>query len=158
MKSPPNFYRVIQIILQMCLCDQSLVTLGFLWGRLSQPQFHKALTRKIPFLRGGLEILQQCDKRVNTKSKKFWWSIRTFVEVTSDKMVRGEGVRRAICSPPPILNRVNSWKLLSNVSKSSLLHIAMLLDMALCFFRKTLIVSCFTIYFKISSQIRTLWK
>ena len=101
MKSPPNFYRVIQIILQMCLCDQSLVTLGFLWGRLSQPQFHKALTRKIPFLRGGLEILQQCDKRVNTKSKKFWWSIRTFVEVTSDKMERGEGVRGAICSPPP---------------------------------------------------------
>ena len=30
-------------------CDQSLVTVAFLWEELSQPQFYKGLTRKIAF-------------------------------------------------------------------------------------------------------------
>ena len=30
----------------MCSCDQSLVTLAFLWEKLSQPSFYKDLTRK----------------------------------------------------------------------------------------------------------------
>ena len=35
MTSPTNFYHVIQIILWMSSCDQSLVTLTFLWEKLS---------------------------------------------------------------------------------------------------------------------------
>ena len=34
--------------------DQSLVTLEFLWYKLSSSQFYKKLTRKIAFMRGGL--------------------------------------------------------------------------------------------------------
>ena len=44
-----KFYQVIQIILQMRSCDQSLVTLAFLWEKLFQPQFYKDLTRKTTF-------------------------------------------------------------------------------------------------------------
>ena len=33
----------------MCSCDQSLVTLVFLWEKLSQPEFYKDLTRKTAF-------------------------------------------------------------------------------------------------------------
>ena len=33
----------------MWSCDQSLVTVGFLLEKLSQPQFYKDLTRKIVF-------------------------------------------------------------------------------------------------------------
>ena len=40
MTSPTKFYHVIQIILYMCSCDQSLVTVAFLWEKLSQPQFY----------------------------------------------------------------------------------------------------------------------
>ena len=40
-----KFYHLIQIIFWMCSCDQSLVTLAFLWEKLSQPQFYKDLTR-----------------------------------------------------------------------------------------------------------------
>ena len=36
----------------MYSCDQSLVTLAFLWEKLSLPQFYKALTRKIAFFEG----------------------------------------------------------------------------------------------------------
>ena len=49
-----KFYHVIQIVLQMCSCDQSLATVAFLWETLSQPQFYKDLTRKTAFFRGGL--------------------------------------------------------------------------------------------------------
>ena len=38
----------------MCSFDQSLVTLAFLWQKLSKSQFYKDLTRQTVFLRGGL--------------------------------------------------------------------------------------------------------
>ena len=54
MRSPTEFYHVIQIILLMCPCDQRLVTLAFLWEKLSQPQFYKDLDRRNSFFGGGL--------------------------------------------------------------------------------------------------------
>ena len=36
----------------MSSCDQSLVTVAFLWEKLSQPQFYKDLTKKIAFFEG----------------------------------------------------------------------------------------------------------
>ena len=36
----------------MCSCDQSLVTVAFLWEKLSQPQFYKDLARKNAFFEG----------------------------------------------------------------------------------------------------------
>ena len=50
--SPTKYYSVIQIILKMWSCDQSLVTLAFLWEKLSQPQVYKDLTRKTAFFEG----------------------------------------------------------------------------------------------------------
>ena len=44
---------MIQIILKICSCDQSLVTVAFLRETLSDPQnlkFYKDLTRKIAFV------------------------------------------------------------------------------------------------------------
>ena len=38
----------------MCSCDQILVTLAFLFEKLSQPQFYEDLTKKPIFLRGGV--------------------------------------------------------------------------------------------------------
>ena len=35
MMSPTKYYQVIQIILQMWPCDQILVTVSFLWEKLS---------------------------------------------------------------------------------------------------------------------------
>ena len=82
MTLPTKFYHVIQITLQVCSCDQNLVTVA------SQPQFYKDLTRKTTFLRGDLasnsmfgtgtrykiEILHQCGKKVKTKSQKDFWA------------------------------------------------------------------------------------
>ena len=47
-----TFYYVIQITLQMCSCDQTLVTLAFVLKKLSQPQFYKNLTQKNAFFEG----------------------------------------------------------------------------------------------------------
>ena len=62
-----------------------MVTVEFLWEKLSQPQFRKDLTRKTAFFRGlvllqipwfgtgircKLEFLHQCGKKVKTKSQK----------------------------------------------------------------------------------------
>ena len=47
-----TFYYVIQITLQMCSCDQTLVTLAFVLEKLSQPQFYKNLTQKNAFFEG----------------------------------------------------------------------------------------------------------
>ena len=44
-----KLYHLIQIILSMWLCDQSLITLAFSWEKLSKPQFYKDLTRKTAF-------------------------------------------------------------------------------------------------------------
>ena len=78
-------FHVIQIILQMCSCDQSLVIVTFLGEKLLQPQFYKDLTRKTAFFwwvilvqvhefgtgtRCKLKILHQCGKKFKTKSQK----------------------------------------------------------------------------------------
>ena len=98
----------------MCSCDQSLVTLAFLWEKLSQPQFYKDLTRKTAFLRGGLgsssiirlglgtnlKLYTSVGKGLKLKVRKFLGLIPTFVEVTGEKLVGGAFWL-------PILNKVN---------------------------------------------------
>ena len=84
--------------------DQSLVTLAFLWEKLSQPQFYKDLTRKTTFFEGwswfkfdnlGLELGKNLKfytsvvKGLKLKARKFWGLIPTFVEVTGEKLVGG---------------------------------------------------------------------
>ena len=119
MTSPTKCYHVIQIILLICSCDQSLVTAAFLWEKLSQPQFYKDLTRKTTFFEGwswfkfnnlglalstGLKFYISVVKVLKLKVRKVLGLIPTFVEVTGEKLVG-----RSFCSPPPstILNRVN---------------------------------------------------
>ena len=51
----------------MWSCRQSLVTLAFLWKKLSELQFYKDLTRRNSFLRNSLDL---SEKRVKTKSLK----------------------------------------------------------------------------------------
>ena len=102
MTSPTKFYHVIQIILQICSCDQSLVTLVFLWEKLSQPQFYKDLTRKAAFFEelfwfkfNSLELVLSTNlkfyispaKVLKLKLRKFWGLIPTYVEVTGEKLV-----------------------------------------------------------------------
>ena len=95
----------------MCSCGQSLVTLAFLWEKLSQPQFDKDLTRKTAFFEDGrgsssiiwdwhrykLEILHQQGKRVKTKSQK----ANSYV----CRSYRGKTGRGSVFASP-ILNRV----------------------------------------------------
>ena len=65
-------YHVNQIILQMWSCDQNLVSLAFLWDKLSKPQFYKDLTKKkhyfwgvvLIFSRYGLKILHQVKSKI----------------------------------------------------------------------------------------------
>ena len=88
----------------MCLCDQSLVTVAFLWEKLSQPQFYKDLTRKTTFFEGwscfkfnnlglalgaNLEFYTSVTKRLKLKVGKFRGLIPTFLEVTGKKLVVG---------------------------------------------------------------------
>ena len=102
MTSPTKFYHVIQIILQICSCDQSFVTLVFLWEKLSQPQFYKDLTRKAAFFEelfwfkfNSLELVLSTNlkfyispaKVLKLKLRKFWGLIPTYVEVTGEKLV-----------------------------------------------------------------------
>ena len=124
MTSRTKFYQMIQIILQLCSCDQSLVTQAFLWKKLSQPQFYKDLTKKPIFFKGwswpkfnnlglalgiNLKIYTSKEKRLKLKFREFWGLIPRFVEVTGEKLV-GEG-GGAFCPPPPLfLNRVNIVK------------------------------------------------
>ena len=54
MTLPTKFYHMIQIILEMWPCDQSLVNLAFLREELLRPQFHMDLTRKNTFFRDAL--------------------------------------------------------------------------------------------------------
>ena len=103
-----------------------MVTLAFLWEKLSQPQCYKGLTRKTAFLRGGLgsrlitlnvwplrmtlrydlEILQECGKRPKTKSQDVLGANSYVCRSYREKTGRG-----VFCStPPPILNRVTSNK------------------------------------------------
>ena len=85
-------------------CDQSLVTVAFLWEELSQPQFYKGLTRKIAFLGRcswfkfnnlgltlgtNLKFYTSVTKGLKIKVRKFWVLIHMFVEVTGEKLVGG---------------------------------------------------------------------
>ena len=107
-------------IVDMWSCDQGLVTLVFLWQKLSSPQICKDLTRKIIFLEGcswfkvinlGLSLgmaLKFCTsvaKGSKLKVRKFWGQIPMFVEVTREKLLGGP-----FCPPPP-----PSWKGLKRV-------------------------------------------
>ena len=100
MTSPKNFITWFKLY---CSCDQSLVTLTFLWEKLSQPQFYKDLTRKTAFserwswfkfnylglaLGTKWNIYTSVAKGLKRKVRKFWGLIRTFVEVTGEKRVR----------------------------------------------------------------------
>ena len=111
--SPTKFYPVIQIILKMCSFDQSLVTIAFLWEKLSQPQFYKDLTRNTTFFEGwswfkfnnlglaqgtSLKFYISVAKGLKLKVRNVSVLIPTFVEVTGEKLVGGPF--------PPILNRV----------------------------------------------------
>ena len=115
MTSPAKFYHVIQIILLMCSCDQSFVTLAFLWKKLSQPHFSKDLTRKTASfevwswfkfnnlglaLDTNLKFYTSVTKGLKLKARKFWGLIPTFVEVTGEKLFEGRGAF--------FLNRVKS--------------------------------------------------
>ena len=104
MMPPTKFYQVIPIMLYMCSCDQSLVTVGFLREKISQPQFYKDFTRKTSFFEGwswfklnnlglalgtDLKFYSSVAKKLKLKVRKCWDLIPTFVEVTGKKLVRG---------------------------------------------------------------------
>ena len=129
MKSTTKFYHEIQIILQMRSYDQRFVTVAFLWEKLSQPQFDRNLTRKTVFFEGwfwfkfnklgltqgtNLKFYTSVIKGSKLKVRKFPGLIRTFVEVTGEKLVEVAFLPSQPPpprpSPPTILNRV---KLLS---------------------------------------------
>ena len=99
-----KFYHVIQVILQMRSCDQSLVTLAFLWEKLSQPQFYKDLTRKTKFFEGwswfkfndlglalgtNLKFYTSAVKGLKVKVRKVLGLNPTLVEGTEEKLVGG---------------------------------------------------------------------
>ena len=101
-----KFYHMPQIILLMLSCDQSLVTLAFLWEKLSQPQFYKDLTRKTAFFEGwswfkfnnlglalgtNLKFYTSVAKKSILRVIKFLGLIPRFVRVTGEKLVE-EGV------------------------------------------------------------------
>ena len=123
--SSTKFYHVIQILLYMCSCDQSLAILAFLWKKLSQPQFYKELNRKIAFFEGwscfkfnnlrlplgtNLKFYISVAKGLKLKVRRFWGLIPTFVEVTREKLVGG-----SFCRPP-------SWIELTLTSDMAVLY------------------------------------
>ena len=104
MTSPTKIYHVIQIILPMCSCDQSLITVAFLWEKLSQPQFYKDFTKKTAFfeewsffkfnnvglaLGTNLKSYTNVPKGLKLKPRMVWGLTPTFVEVTAEKLVGG---------------------------------------------------------------------
>ena len=106
----------------MCSCDQSLVTVAFIWEKLSQPQFYEDLTTKTAFFEGwswfkfnhlglalgtSLKFYSSVKKGSKLKIRKFLGLIPTFVEVTWKTGRRGGGLFEP--PPPPVLNRVKSW-------------------------------------------------
>ena len=89
----------------MLSCDQSLVTVAFLWEKLSQPQFNRNFTRKIAYFKGwswfklnnlglipgkNFKFYTGVAKRLKLKVRKFWGIILTFLEVAGEKLVRGK--------------------------------------------------------------------
>ena len=120
MTSSAKFYHVTGIILEMWSCDQSLLTLAFLWEKLSQLELYKDLTRKTTFLRvcpgsssiiwnRGLTLVMvlkfytSVAKWLKIKVRKVWRLTSTNVEVTGGKLV---GV--FFCYP--ILNKVKVFQ------------------------------------------------
>ena len=116
-----------------------LVTLAFLWEKLSQPQFYKHLTRKATFFEGwswfkfnnyglasgrNLKFYTSEGKGLKLIVRKFWWLISTFVEVLGEKLIAGGWVGGFLF---PILNRVNcSWFcFLSHFMPRSFLYISL---------------------------------
>ena len=86
----------------MWSCDQSLVTIAFLWEKLSQPHFYEDLTRKtidfvqyswLKFINLGLALSMVLNfytsvvNRSRLTVKKSWGVISNFVEVTRKKLV-----------------------------------------------------------------------
>ena len=123
MTSPTKFYHVIQFILYMCSCDQILLTVAFLWDKLSQPQFYKDLTWKTTFFDGwswfrfhnlrlplgiNLKFYISVAKGLKQKVRKFWRLIPMFEEVAGEKL---GGVVFLTPPPLPILNRVKKAKI-----------------------------------------------
>ena len=123
MTSPKNFCHGAQIIWQIWSCDQSLVTLAFLWKKLkfgnSSISLREVITTSI--LKGfdqknrffqrwswfkfnnlglalgmALKFNTSVAKGSKVKVRKFWRPIPMFVEVTGKKLA-GE----AFCPPPP---------------------------------------------------------
>ena len=99
----------------MWSCDQSLVTVVFLWEKLSWPQLYKDFTRKTAFFDGwswfkfnnsglalgtNLTFFTSVATGLKLKVTKFWRLNPTFVEVTGEKLVGG-----TLFIPPP------SWAL-----------------------------------------------
>ena len=91
--------------------DQSLVTVAFLWLKLSKPQFYKDLTWKTAFfeewswfkfnnLRMALDMTSKfytsVAKELKLKVRRFWGLISTFAKVTGEKLVG-----RLLSSPHP---------------------------------------------------------
>ena len=116
MTSPAKFYHVIQFILYMCSCDQILLTVAFLWDKLSQPQFYKDLTRKTTFFDGwswfrfdnlrlplgiNLKFYISVAKGLKQKVRKFWRLIPMFEEVAGEKLVGVVFLTRPLPPPPP---------------------------------------------------------
>ena len=118
MTSQTKFCHMTQVILWVWSCDQSLVTLAFVWEKLSEPQFYKDLIRKTAFewwswykfnslglaLDTNLKFYTSLSKGLKLKVRKFLGLILTFVEVTGEKLVE------SLFVPPPhplIMNRVN---------------------------------------------------
>ena len=88
----------------MCSCDQSLVTVAFLWEKLSQPQLYKDLTKKTAFFEGwswfkfhnlglalgaNLKFYASVAKGLQLNVRMFWGLIPTLIEVTGEKLVGG---------------------------------------------------------------------
>ena len=130
-----KFYHVVQIILYMCSCNQSLVTVAFVWAKLPQPQFCKDMTRKTASFEGwswfkfnnfglalgtNLKFYISLAKRLKLKVREFWGLIPTFVEVTGGKLVgeRGGG----FLLPPPILNRVTCHYVIDVFCKTNTIY------------------------------------
>ena len=104
----------------MWSCDQSWVTLAFLWGKLSWPQFYRDFTRENNFLRSGLrlkliiwactrcaiEILHQCGKRVKTKSQSILGANSYVCRSYREKLVVGVFFRPL--PPPSVLSSFKS--------------------------------------------------
>ena len=93
----------------MCSCDKKLVTVSFLWEKLSQ--FYKDLNRKTAFLEWcswfsfnnwglalgtNLKFYTSVAKGLKLKVRMFWGQISTFLEVTGGKLAVG-----AFLAPSP---------------------------------------------------------